>query len=194
MKKNSDLHENLSINKTDDVPQDVIERLAAQERILIIQRDKERIRSQHNLDKGKESAPEADPGSIEVLHDLLNDDEDNDADSYFDHILKDEDNDSGMELIKDSNTNNGMKSNFMLEKGKALPTLKDYLKNMCVDPNIRWTQRMTQTATVLIELEHPRRRDPNMRSLILSVLRRKNENGQEYNCGDWVEILGMFMP
>ena len=122
MKKNSNLHENLSINKTDDISLDVRERLAAQERKLVIQRDKERIRKRRKLRKEKENVPKPDPGSIEVLHKILYDEEKK-VESYSDNLLKDE-----SEFEFDANKygdNIGMKSNFMLEKGKALPTLKD---------------------------------------------------------------------
>jgi len=49
--------------------------------------------------------------------------------------------------------------------------------------------RRLQVAIVLLERENFRRRSPNIRDLITSVLRPKDNDGQKYVVGDWVEIL-----
>ena len=49
--------------------------------------------------------------------------------------------------------------------------------------------RRLQVAVVLLERENFRRRSPNVRDLITSVLRPKDNDGQKYVVGDWAEIL-----
>jgi len=48
---------------------------------------------------------------------------------------------------------------------------------------------MLQVSVVLLERENFRRRSPNVRDLITSVLRPKDNDGQKYVVGDWAEIL-----
>ena len=80
-----------------------------------------------------------------------------------------------------------------IEGANGYPSFIRYLREISVDPNMSWGGKQLQTATVLLELEHDRRRSPNIRDLILSVLRKKKASGQEYMVGHWAEILAPDM-
>ena len=190
---------------TDDITDDVKERLASQERAIIIEQTRARVRAQ--LEEESQDARSKNREIVEDENSLyLSDEEENavdDIDNYFERILNDDELD--LEYVVDPNVSKSKKDDdeyneIDQNKGKLgtesdseFPSLQMYLENLCIDPNIVFDDQKIQTARLLIEIEHPRRREPDMRSLILSVLRKKKENGQDYNCGEWVEILGKYL-
>ena len=75
------------------------------------------------------------------------------------------------------------------------PTMEKFMSILGKDPSNEWNGRMIQVAKVMLEREHPKRLIPNVRDLMLTVVRdrRKKGTNQQYQVGDWVEVLSPNM-
>lgn len=159
--------------------------------------------------------------AFSVKHDHVDDEDDGEKDIFgredeYDRLLEDEDwvldaiqkereeeelekkrkeearaKDGRMRLVQKKVTSDDGDDDF--EGANGYPSFIRYLREISVDPNMSWGSKQFQTATVLLEMEHDRRRSPNRRDLILSVLRKKKASGQEYMVGHWAEILAPNM-
>lgn len=171
---------------SEDISDDVKARLEIQERKLVIQRDRAKLKARLKREKEKKiRESQIKEGDIENIENLLREDDEIEESYYIQQLLEsgDERSINSISVVSEEN--------MKLHIGKNKSTsFQEYLKYLCIDPSIKWDNLKTQTATMLLELEHPRRRDPNIRDLLSTVLREKQEDGQEFNIGQWVEILG----
>jgi len=204
------------------IPNDVWERLRQQQASFMIEGRRnqvlERLREEEESRISRKDQEEEEKDEISTLH---NNDEHsiskkkeehnkNVVDDEFEKLLEDEDwviegmqklneEENRIKLMKEAKssafkykrqTDDNVNRDFT---STGYPFFLTYIREISQNPNSPWDKRMCQTAQMLLEMEHDRRREPNMRDLILSVLRKKRANGQEYRVGHWAEILAPNM-
>jgi len=200
------------------IPDDVWERLRQQQASFMIEERRnqvlERIREEEESRiSRKDQETDTDISLIETTTDDENTGKNNEVNDEFEKLL--EDDESIMESVREQIEEmkmleiiNSSKLGSVKYKRQTLgeeedvasgytvdgyPFFLTYITEISQNPNSPWDKRMCQTAQMLLEMEHDRRREPNMRDLILSVLRKKRANGQEYRVGHWAEILAPNM-
>ena len=187
---------------TTDTPADVADRLQAQEAALVIQRarleyhrereeedSKTNAQSSSNKYGSKHTSNSApiEVGDVENIERLLREDEFSEgSNADLDRLLMED----GVEIPEDEAQKTEEIEKLEIEQKY---TLESYLEYLCVDYRVNWDDRKAQTAMILIEDEFPRRRDPNMRSILSTILRDRGNDGQQYVVGDWAEALGPDM-